>query len=114
MGSVIRVTVSTNQSYSLSDIVTLMVNDRLCNDSDGGIMKCVKVDDFIINNSYAFILTAINSGSVTIKAHTIYYGADWYSDSKNVTIEESTKGMYVADRLCEKFFLYFEKVAIAY
>ena len=99
VGSVITVTVSSKLPPSLPDTVTLMVNDRVCNNSDDGIVKCVQSVDFIINNSYTFILTTINNHcNVTIKAHTKYYGADWYSDVKNVTIEDFTKRMYVRDK----------------
>ena len=87
VGSVINVTVFTNQSYSLDDTITLMVNDRVCNgnNSDNDVVECDKSDDTIIHH---FILTAINSGTVIIRAHTNYHGADWYSDSENVTIVE--------------------------
>ena len=64
-----------------------MVNDRECNgnNSDNDVVECDKSDDAIIHH---FILTAINSGTIIIRAYTNYHGADWYSDSKDVTIVE--------------------------
>ena len=95
MGSVVNVTVSTNQSHSLDDTITLLVNDRECNgnNSNNDIVECTYHND-VINDSFSFILTATNSGTIIIRAHTNYYGADWYSDGKQVTIvEECTKSM---------------------
>ena len=92
VGSVINVTIFTNLSLTLDDNVTLLANDTECsvNDIDKDIVECA-IDD---SHFYSFILTATNSGTVIIKAHTDYYGADWYSDSKQVTVtEECTKGM---------------------
>ena len=83
--SVINITVSTDQSPSLLYDVTLMVNDRACNDSGDEIVEC---DDVNIDFIHSFILTAINTGTITIKAHMNYYGADWYSDTQNMTIVE--------------------------
>ena len=87
VGSVINVTVSTIQSYSLEDAITLMVNNRVCNgnNSDNDVVEC---DQYIGAIIHHFSLTAINSGTVIIRTKTNYHGADWYSDSKVVTIIE--------------------------
>ena len=86
MNSVINVTVSTINFHSYDNVVTLLVNDRACtgNHSDSDIVEC----DHNVTQLYSFILTAINSGTVTIRAHTNYYGANWYSDSKKLSIIE--------------------------
>ena len=97
VGNIINITVSTNQSYTLSDAIILMVNDKVCsgNNSIDDIVECDKSDD-CIGNSCSFILTAINNGTIIIKAHTNYFGADLCSESIDITImQECTESTYV-------------------
>ena len=87
---VIIVIVSTNHSHLLHENITLLlVNDKVCNgnDSDNDVVEYYRPDDNI-DHSYSFILTTVNSSVVTIRAHTIYYGANWYSTNLTTTIEE--------------------------
>jgi len=78
VGSIVNVTVSTNHFYSCDDTIILMVNDRVCNgnSNDSDVVKC----DRPIYQSCSFILTAISSGTVTIRACTNYCGASCCSD----------------------------------
>ena len=87
LGREFTVTVSINLSLTLDDNIILLVNDAECsvNDSDKNIVECVNDDSHL----YSFILTATNIGTVIIEARTNYYGADWYSDGKQVIV---TKG----------------------
>jgi len=50
-------------------------------------VKCEKSSE-VINYSCSFVITTIKSGVVTVRIHTNYYGADWYSDIKEVTVVE--------------------------
>ena len=90
MGSIINITVTTNQSHSLDDTITLLINDSVCgrnNNSVNDVVECDKPSD---NTSCSyFILTTISSGIITIRANTNYYGAHWYSVSKKMTIVEN-------------------------
>ena len=86
----VNITVSTNQSQSLDNAITLSVNDRVCSDnnSDSDVVTCNKSSD-VIDDSSSFTLTAVNSGSVIIRAHTNYYGANWFSHDKRITVVDN-------------------------
>ena len=80
MDSVFKVTVFTNLSLTLGDNVTLPVIDVECSVYDS---ECADDND-IIYLSYSFILNDTYGRAVIFKAHTDYYGADWYSEGKQV------------------------------
>lgn len=93
-------TVSTNQScfHNINNTVTLLVNNITCNDSE--IVRC----DESGNDIFHYSFTATSSGNIIIEAYVNYWGADWYSDGKEVTIvlckNGSKRAKYITYRIC--------------
>ena len=89
VGSVANVTISTNQSHSHGDAITLRVNDSVCssNNPGNGVVRCRERGN-VIGHTLSYTITAINAGTVTMRAQTTYYGATWYSMVETITVVE--------------------------
>ena len=89
VGSVANVTVSTNQSHSHGDAITLHANSSVCSSNyhRNDVVRCHEHGS-VIGHTLSYTITAIDAGTVTIRAHTNYYGATWYSNSEKLTVVE--------------------------
>ncbi|XP_065888179.1 uncharacterized protein [Dysidea avara] len=91
VGNTSNVTVTTGQSQPHEGAFTLLVNDSVCHSGGGGsgVVTCREQSgDVFQQTTFSYTVTAIDTGMVTIKAHTTYYEAEWYSTSIAVTIRE--------------------------
>jgi len=86
---IVNVTISTGQTNSHGDAITLLINNRVCSSSShsNDIVKCDEPYN-IIHHTLSYTLNAINAGTVSVKTHTNYHGATWYSDSKVINVME--------------------------
>ena len=109
VGSVANVAVSTNQSHSHGDAITLHVNDSVCSSVNHGndVVRCHEHGS-VIGHTLSYTITAINVGTVTIRAITTYYGATWYSMLHTITVVEQCNESkynthsYVATKMAEE------------
>jgi len=89
VGETLNITITTNQSQPHGSVFTLLINDSVCSGDGSGVVTCREQGgDVFYQTTFSYNVTAINTGIVTIKAHTNYYGAEWYSTSKVVAIRE--------------------------
>jgi len=81
--------ITTNQSQPHGSAFTLLINDSVCHSGgSGGMVSCREQGGNVLQHTFSYNITAISAGIVTIKAHTTYYGAEWYSTSEVVVIVE--------------------------
>ena len=88
-GSAANVTISTDLSHSHGDAITLHVNDSVCSSNNHGndVLRCRERGN-VIGHTLSYTITAINAGTVTMRAQTTYYGATWYSMVEMITVVE--------------------------
>ena len=84
-----KVTISTNQSHSHGDAITLFVNGSVCSSTSNAndVVRCRELND-VVGHTLSYNITAIDAGTVTIRGQTSYYGATWYSNLETITIVE--------------------------
>ena len=106
VGDTFSITFTTSQPQP----ITLFVDGRLCHSGGGGnnLVTCREQGGDVFQTSFSYNVTAMNTGVVTFRAHTIYYGAEWYSTSKVMTIREcdSPEGEFSNYRLENVTFLW--------
>ncbi|XP_065898268.1 uncharacterized protein [Dysidea avara] len=90
VGDPFNITITTNQSHPHGSVFTLLINDGVCHSGGGGdgMVSCREQGGDVLQATFSYYITARNAGIATITAHTTYYGAEWYSTSKVVTIRE--------------------------
>jgi len=89
VGDTQNITITTNQSQPHGSAFTLLINDSVCHSGGASsVVSCREQGGDVLQHTFSYHVTAINPGIVTIKAHTTYYGAEWYSTSEVVSIRE--------------------------
>ena len=93
VGSVANVTISTNRSHSHGDAITLRVNDNACSSTHHGndVVRCDEHSSSVTGHTLSYTITAIDDGTVTMRAQTTYYNANWYSTTVTITIVDQCK-----------------------
>ena len=86
---VAKVTISTNQSHSHGDAITLYANNSVCSSFSNAndVVTCRELSN-VVGHTLSYNITAVDVGTVMIRGQTSYYGATWYSNLETITIVE--------------------------
>ena len=91
VGDTFNITITTNQSQPHNSPFTLNINRNACSSDGGssGVVTCQEQSgDVLHQTTFTYYVTAVHNGTVSVQGHTVYYGAEWFSNIIEVAIRD--------------------------